>query len=120
MDEPERLTLAGARLVRVVESSGSVRDDTASRTERDRLVLASGVLLKMPQVLSGHILHRQEIRAALLPEIEDLDQVRVIEAGSDPRFGEKHLAKLFVIREMRKERLDDDQLLESLRPGGPG
>ena len=47
-------------------------------------------------------------------DVEDLDDVRVVEARGEPRLVEEHLDELLVLREVRQHALDRDVLLEPL------
>ena len=65
------------------------------------------------EVLAVDVLHRDEVRAVDLPDVEDLDDVRVRERRRDARLVEQHLDERAVLVHRRQDALDDDQLLEA-------
>ena len=67
------------------------------------------------QVLALDVLHRDEVRAVDLPDVEDLDDVRVRERGRDARLVEEHLDERLVLVHRGQDALDDDELLEARR-----
>ena len=66
------------------------------------------------------VLHGDEVAALGLAEVEDLHQVRVVELRRELRLVEEHLDELRVLRQVREDALDDQQLLEAHRPVGLG
>jgi hypothetical protein len=118
VDDVQRLALGAALLVRVVQARGGRRDDADGVLERQRPRL-SVRLHELPQVRAVHVLHREERRLArsvpfALAHVVHLRDVRVRERRREPRFVQEHAQQLRVQRVLRKDALDDDQLLEPL------
>ena len=63
------------------------------------------------------VLHGEEEVAVLLADVVDLGDVRVIEDGGQPRLLQEHPDQLVVRRELGKDSLEDDVLLEALDAG---
>ena len=61
----------------------------------------------------GHELHRHEVLALDLAELEHLHDVRVRQPRVDARLVEEHLDVLVVDGELVEQPLDDDELLEA-------
>ena len=53
--------------------------------------------------------HRQEETILLLPEAQDRDDVRMVEASCDLRFPQEPLPKALVLGEFRREELERDR-----------
>ena len=64
-------------------------------------------------VLAVDVLHRDEVRAVDLPDVEDLDDVGVRERRGDARLVEQHVDERLVLVHRRQDALDDDELLEA-------
>jgi hypothetical protein len=62
------------------------------------------------------VLHREEVAGVVVPDIEHLDDVLVMELRGEPRFLEEHLHELAIACELREHALDDDALREALEP----
>src|SRR5688572_19680801 len=62
--------------------------------------------------IAAHPLHDEVERAALLRELVDLADVRMMNARRDARLVEEHALELGLACEMRKDRLDGDELRE--------
>ena len=60
------------------------------------------------------VLHREEVAAALDADVVDLRDVRVVKRRRQTRFVEEHVHEVLVVGVLRKDALDDDQLLEAL------
>ena len=58
------------------------------------------------------VLHRDEVAAAGLPEVVDIDHVRVLEHRRHPGLVEQHVDERLLGREVLVDELDDHQLLE--------
>jgi hypothetical protein len=69
--------------------------------------------------LADQILHRDEVLAVRLAEVEDATDVGVGDPRSDARLVEKHLHVVFLVREMRMDALECDQLLKTRGSLGP-
>jgi hypothetical protein len=69
--------------------------------------------------MCAQIFHRHEVRAADLPELVDLDDVRVMEQRADARLVAEHLDELGRVRLLGPDALDDEDLaaLEALDVG---
>ena len=81
-----------ALLVRVGEAGAHAEHDRERVLERE---LGDALLPHLPhdraKVLAVHVLHRDEVSAVDLPDVEDLDDVRVRERGRDARLVEEHV-----------------------------
>src|SRR5690606_26811442 len=71
------------------------------------------VLEHLGERLALDVLHGEVIGAALLPELEDLDDVRMRELRREAGLVEEHVDEVLVLRERREDALDDEPLLEA-------
>ena len=103
-----------ALVVRVREPGAHAEDDRERVLERE---LEDVLLLHLTddraQVLAVDVLHRDEVLAVGLPDVEDLDDVRMRERRRDARLVEQHLDERAVLVHRRQDPLDDEQLLEA-------
>ena len=65
------------------------------------------------KVFAVHVLHRVEVRARELSDVVNLRDVRMLELRGEPRLVEEHRDELRVLREVRQDALDADELLEA-------
>ena len=63
------------------------------------------------------VLERREVLAAHLAEVEDLDDLRVRQLRGQLRLVDEHRDEVRVRRQVRKDPLDDQDLLEAVRRG---
>ena len=66
------------------------------------------------EVHARDVLHRDEVRALGLAEVEHLHDVRVRERDRDLRLVDEHLDEARVLAELGQDALDDEDLLEAL------
>ncbi len=64
-----------------------------------------------------HVLHRHEQLAVVLPEIDDLDDVRMGKRSADARLVAEHRHESRVARQLRQDALDRETLRETVRTG---
>jgi hypothetical protein len=64
-------------------------------------------------------IHDDEELVALLPELVDVDEIRMVKVGDDARFVEEHVDDRAIEREVREDPLDDDGPLEAVRTAQP-
>ena len=113
MNDVQRGAVEVALLVRVGKSGAHAEDDAERVLDRE---LGEAVRLHGADdgtdVLAVDVLHGDEVRAVDLTDVEDLDDVRVRQRGRDAGLAEQHLDEALVLRHLREDPLDDDQLLE--------
>jgi hypothetical protein len=81
---------------------------------------AAGTLQQQPHRGPVDVLHGDEVAALGFAEVENLDQVGMVQLRGELGLTEKHLDELGVLRQVGKNPLDDELLLEAHRPGGLG
>ncbi len=74
-----------------------------------RLVLARRLAQHRRQRLALHQLHDEEVVLAVVADLDDANDVRVIEQRREARLVEEHANELRVRREVRQDPLDDDE-----------
>ena len=88
-----------------------------SNGRRRRFVLERA--LDGTEVLAVDVLHDEEVLAVVAEaDVEDLDDVAMLEEREDLRLGDQQLDEPPVLRQVRKDPLDRDGLLEAA--GGHG
>ena len=114
VDDVERRAVEIVLLVRVREARAHAEHDREGVLERE---LEDALLLHLAddgaQVLAVDVLHRDEVLAVVLTDVEDLDDVRVRERRRDARLVEEHLDERAVLVHRRQDPLDDEELLEA-------
>ena len=70
---------------------------------------------KLAYVAPAQVLHREEVIAADVSEVEHLHDVRVAEQRSDARFLHEHVDEIRRARSLGEDALDDERLPETLR-----
>jgi hypothetical protein len=93
----------------VHEARGRVAQDV----ERSRATTASRAGDALLERAAVHVLHREVVRAALLADVVDGDDVRVRERGGGARFRLEAPHELGVRRELRREHLERDRPVEA-------
>jgi hypothetical protein len=85
----------------------------------DRQLLASIVELRehAAEILAVHVLHREEVPTAVLPDVVHLHDVVVVERARESRLGDEHLDERGVARLLRAQVLDHDVAFEVLDAG---
>ena len=107
--------------VGVVERRGDLaRDVNGERNgHRQRDVTAGDQ--GRAKVGSFDVLHGDEVAARLdFSEVVDVDDVRMIQLRSELRLVREHRDEFVVVRDVRQDLLDRDDLLEALDPGAAG
>ena len=89
-------------------------DDREHFGQRNRLLGFAHPLEQRMNVLAVHVLHGEEVASVDDPELEDLDDVRVLQRRRQPRLVEKQVHHLLVEGAVLADALDDGELLESL------
>ena len=90
------------------------------QVERHAQALVPGAPHDRAQVAAVDVLHRDVVALLDPAEVEDLDDVRVGEAGHHLGLVHEHVQELLVLREVRQDALDRDDLLEALDAGALG
>ncbi len=110
----ERLAVEAVLLVRVCEPRAAPEHDRERVLEREGRHL---LLLHLPhdraQVLAVDVLHGDEVLSLEHADVVDVGDVRVVQRGRDASLVEEHLDEVGVLRQVGKDALDDDQLLEA-------
>jgi hypothetical protein len=83
---------------------------------RNSLVLLPQCFGDLTQALAMHVLHRNEVGAVVLAQLEDLDDVGVLEDRCQPRLVEEHLDEGRIRRELRQDSLHHHVLAEARHP----
>jgi hypothetical protein len=112
--DPERAAVLVVQLVGVRQTA------TCLGTHVDRLgqwkpqAAPVQAVLNFLEVRPFDELHDEEVGVLTRADVEDRDDVRVVEAGGQPRLIEEHVDEVLVLREVREHALDRDALLEAL------
>ena len=113
---PPRIPFA----VRVVEPLGNLRRQV-HRLGGGHDLLAAPVAFKQgPDIPPRHVLHGNEERALVLPELVDVHDVRVVQLNADSRLIDEHGDELFVLRHRGENPLDGEDPFEPLHTKGLG
>ena len=83
---------------------GSLQRDRQSAFEGERATIN-----ELPDVLPFDVLHRDEVDAVDLVEIENRADVRVIERGGEPRFAFEAFEIRFFGREFGRQDFDNER-----------
>ena len=103
-------------VVRVARAVADLLGDGASDLRRDALLAPARRVDHLAQRLPRHVLHGDEVRALVLPELEHLHDVAVVHPRRETRLAEEQLDELLVLGEVVEDLLDDEDLLEAGRP----
>ena len=68
-------------------------------------------LLEREQILTGDILHQDVGGRLELPELEDVDDVRMAQVHAQLRLVDEHLDELFVLGEVRQDSLEREETI---------
>ena len=112
MHDAERAPVLVGQLVGGMKARAGIRDDTRDHARVDCLGLPRSAKHACERV-SAHPLHRQIEGALLLSELVDLADVWMVNTRGDPRLVQEHALELGLLREVRQDRLQRDQLLEA-------
>ena len=106
MDDPERATLGVFGEVRVVKRLAHLHEQMRHRLRRQPPLTFGPAVPDGLQAVPVDVLHRDEVLALGLPEIEDLGDVRVAQLDGELRLVDEHLDRLGVARDVREDPLD--------------
>ena len=116
MDEAEELAVLAAELVGRVQAVRRVGAHAGGELHGHALASLLHAAHDLAERLAVEVLHGDPVGVVVLAEIEDLGDVRVVDAGRDPRLIEEHVDELIVLDEVRVDALDGDPLLEAAGP----
>ena len=111
MDDLERIPRRIARLVCMVETRTDADDDVQHVLEPQHVV--RGRADDPAEVLAVDVLHREEVLVVLEADVVDRGDVRVLERGDQPRLVEQHPHEPLVLRLLREDALQRDELREA-------
>ena len=114
MNDLERAPRRVLHLVRFVKACARVGEDAQEHPRRNLEALALARSIELRERVALDVLHREIEDLVLLAEVEDLRDVRVLDARGDARLVEEHLLEANVRGELRQDRLDGDELLEAV------
>src|SRR5436190_10545417 len=113
MDHGRRAAFGITQRVCVMQALGSLHEHARGQRERVRAAWH-----RSAQLLPRHaveIFHRKKQRAVVLVELERLAHVWMREVRGDPALVEEQLLELRVLREVRQDALDRDELRKPAR-----
>ena len=112
VDDAKGLSLQTHLLVRVGETGCGVQDDLECKRNCERRAVQ---LADLAHGATVQVLHGDEPRALVLADLEDVDDVGVTQVGCCPRFVQEHAYETLFLGQMRKDALEDDELLEAFQ-----
>ena len=115
VDDPERPALAIQSVVGPVQPSAGVGDDSQRQPQRNEMTALLSPLLDVRQASPVQELHRDVKVVALLPEVQHLHHVGVVDEAHEPRLVEEHLDHLLLARELRQKPLHHHPLAKAFR-----
>ena len=116
MNEPQRLPIVSLELVREMQPLRQLGGDVERQHLGNDLALGGELLGDHPQVVTLDVLEHDEVLPVLGdPQVVNLDDVAMGERRVDARLGQQHLDEPLVLREVREDPLDGDELFESFR-----
>ena len=105
--------------MRVLERLADLGADVEAQVERNPPALGLDAALHGTEILAVDVLHDQEVlRVVTEADVEDLDDVAMLEEGEDLGLCDQELDEALVLREVGKDALDRNGLLEAA--GGHG
>ena len=104
--------------VRVVQTRSDLRRNEERILQAEAALLLSGALHGCVQVFAVDVLHGEEVAALVFADVVDLHQVRVMQGRRQARFIQEHADDVRVLRDLRQDALEHDDLLESRQPPG--
>ncbi|MFO0553987.1 MAG: hypothetical protein U0271_36745 [Polyangiaceae bacterium] len=116
MDELEVAIVVVAELVRCVQAGARLSDDLHADAQGDIGAVLARELRQRGERLAVDPLHREVEDLVFLTEVDDLDDVRVLDARGDLRLVEEHLFERRIVGEVGQNRLDGDGLREAASP----
>lgn len=114
MHDVQAFALAVDQLVRVGQAFANSDADEASLFDWKRLAHLTPVLDEPLQIRPVDVLHHDEVGVVAHADVEDLHAVRVREVCAHARLVQEHADELFLLRQVRENPLDRDDLLETL------
>jgi hypothetical protein len=117
VDQAERLAVVADQLVGEVAAGGGADDDRQRVGQRQLAALLGQLAEQRAAVVAVQVLHRVVVEAALLAEVVDVGDVRVIERRGVARLVQEHPHELGVLGEARQDPLHDDVLGEAGQAG---
>ena len=117
MNDVEGPPLGVGGLVRVGEPLADLADDIEHQPGARLGPPPRAVGQDAKQIRAEHVLHRDVVLPVDLPQLVDLDDVGVLQRRAHLGFGDEHLDEGPVLRVGRQDLLDDEDLLEAIRPG---
>ncbi len=120
MDDAQLLAALVAGLVGGVKTAGRLLTDEERNGRLDRDTLLAGAAHQLGEGLAAEQLHHEEGRPLVLPQLEDLDDVRVMDRGHDPRLVHEHVDVVAVVDQVREHELDRHELVEAPERREPG
>jgi hypothetical protein len=115
VDHVELLAVGAGPLVGVVQPAAGLRrqpDHDLGRDDAGRHALV-GLARQLGERHAGQVLHHHVVAAVVLPELERLHDVRVIELRPEPRLVEEHADEVGVVGQVVEQALDHHVLLEA-------
>ena len=116
VDEAEELSVLSAELVGRVEAVRRVCAHAGRELHGDALASLLHAAHDLAEGLAVEVLHGDPVGVVVLAEIEDLRDVRVVDARGDAGLVEEHVDELIVLDEVRVDALDRDPLLKAAGP----
>src|SRR5438132_1470681 len=113
MDDAEEIPFAVAELVRGVEPGTDVGHRSEQDPQGNPLAAFVDESIELLQRIALDPLHDDVRNAFVLAEIDHLRDVRVDDARGDTGLVEEHLVEGDVLDQVRKDRLDREELLET-------
>ncbi len=106
VDDAQRLARRVLRHVGVEQPLAQARDEPRGDARRHHLALLLLLLQQAAEIDTVHPLHRDEGRAVEVPQLEELDDARVVQRRRDARLVEEHADELGLLREVREDALE--------------
>jgi hypothetical protein len=120
VDDAHRLAAAVALAVRVVQAVGHLLGHERRHVDRHLEIALRALAQDLVEVGAVDELHHDVVGFADPPEIEGVGDVDVLQLHRDLRLVDEHLDELLVLREVRVDHLQRDELLEPRQPPGLG
>ncbi len=106
-------------LVSCVEAGARLGHDVRREPRRQVKIAGGSASREARDGLAFEVLHDDEEVFVVLPELVNVDDVRMPHRCGDRGLVEEHRHEARVAREVRVDALDDDRLFEALRSGEP-
>ena len=112
---PSELAVVTGQVVGVGQGAAHLAADVGHQLGPGRADAGPEGPHRLGQVAAFDVLHRDEVLLVDRPQLEDLDDVGVVEAGRQLGLLDEHARELGVVGEVRQDALDHEHALE---PGG--